>query len=223
MTPSWSEVNAAVLAVLGEVARPNGKAPARPSQPARDVFVERLFGLRHAEAVGDVAEVRVLAGTVVTPLAKDLLRRRRVELRYVSKGEALTARARLEGEWGFAIEARRGPVEPLRRILLEAWAEVAEDPVEAARWVVERDGRGAFVVTDEAPVATWRVGRVEGVRAATVGDPDQVSRAIQGLGVNLVVVEPLGKSIYWLKQIGERFRQGGAPVPPEWLEAEARR
>ncbi len=48
MTPSWPEVNAAVLAVLSEFGRSRRPAE-RPIHGHRDVFVERLFSLRHAE------------------------------------------------------------------------------------------------------------------------------------------------------------------------------
>lgn len=222
MTPSWSEVNVAVLAVLGEVNRPTRSVDRRPVEP-RDVFVERLFSLKHAEALGEVDEVRVAAGTVVTPLAKDLLRRRKISLRIVSKGEAEWSRSRLTGEWGFAIDSKTGQAEAIRRMLLDDWSEVGPDLVDAAHWVIEADGRGALVVTDEASVATWRAGRLEGVRAATVADPEAVSRSIRHLGANMIVVEPPGKSIYLLKQIGERFRQSGAPIKPDWLETEAPR
>jgi hypothetical protein len=222
MTPSWSEVNAAVMAVLGEFGRAS-RSNGRPAPVSRDVFADRLFSLKHAEAIGDVDEVRVVAGTVVTPLAKDLLRRRKIAIRVVSGREATFARSHLKGEWGFAIESKSGQVEAIRRMLIDDWSEVGPDVVDAAHWVIERDGRGAFVVTDEASVATWRVGRVEGVRAATVAEPEAVSRAIRGLGANMIVVEPPGKSIYLLKQIGERFRQGGAPIIPDWLEAGAMR
>jgi hypothetical protein len=217
MTPSWTEVNAAVMAVLGEVARPRERPVARASKPDRDVFVDRLFSLRHAEAVGDVEEVRLLSGTVVTPLARDLLKRKQIKVRYVSKAEARVTRVSQQGEWGFAIESKNRAIEPIRRLLLEDWLEVGDDPVEAARWVVEAEGRGALVVTDEASVASWLAGRVEGIRSATVFDPEAVSRAVEHLGVNLIVVEPLGKSIYQLKQIGERFRSAGAPILPDWL------
>ena len=223
MTPSWTEVNAAVLAVLGEfgrASRSNGRA--LPSTPSRDVFSERLFSLRHAEAA-EGNEVRVLVGTVVTPLARDLLRRRKISIRVVSGREASLARAQLRGEWGFAIESRSGQVEAIRRMLLDDWFEVGADSFQAARWVVEGDGRGAFVVADEASVATWRAGSIGGIRAATVAAPEAVSRAIRHLGANLIVVEPLGASIHWLKQIGERFRLGGAPVTPGWIDTEAHR
>ena len=216
MNPTLGEINAAVLAVLGGMSRP-AKAEGRPAPHHRDVFVDRLFALRHAEGVGDgIDEVRILAGTVVTPLARDLLKRRRIGLRVVSGREAELARGTDRGEWGFAIDSRSGAVEALRRLLLEGrdWAEVDGDP---ASWVVGGDGRGAFVIADEASVATWRASRVEGVRAASVGEPDAVSRAIRHIGANLIVVEPAGKSIYLLKQIGERFRLGGAPAMPESL------
>ena len=222
MTPSWSEVNAAVLSVLGEFGRPK-RSSTRASTALPDVFVDRLFSLRHAEAIGDVDEIRVVAGTVVTPLAKDLLKRRRIGLRFVSGREAALARSLHEGEWGLAIESRSGQVEAIRRMLLDDWSEVGPDPVEAAHWIIEGDGRGAFVVTDEASVATWRASRIEGIRPSTVADPEAVSRSIRALGANMIVVEPSGKSIYLLKEIGERFRRGGAPVIPEWLEAEAPR
>jgi hypothetical protein len=220
MTPSWSEVNAAVLAVLGEFGRSNRSA-APSSNGFRDVFAERLFSLKHAETLGDVDEVRVVSGTVVTPLAKDWLKRRKIAIRIVSGREAAFARRHLKGEWGFAIESKSGQVEAIRRILLDDWSEVGSEVVEAARWVIERDGRGALVLTDEASVATWQSGQIEGIRAATVCEPEAVSRAIKGLGANMIVVEPIGKSIYLLRQIGERFRKGGAPVLPDWLEAGA--
>ena len=39
-------------------------------------------------------------------------------------------------------------------------------------------------------------------------------RAVRALGVNLLVVEPAGKSIALLRQIGATFRRGGGPVGP---------
>jgi hypothetical protein len=218
MTPSWTEVNAAVLAVLGEFGRAKRSYSPDASLP-REVFGERLFSLRHAEMIGDVNEVRILAGTVVTPLAKDWLKRRDISLRIVSGRESAFARDRSKGEWGFAIESRSGQVEAIRRMLLDDWVEVGPDVLDAAHWVIEADGRGAFVVTDESSVASWRAGQMQGIRAATVSEPEAVTRAIRALGANMIVVEPQGKSIYLVKQIGERFRQGGAPIIPDWLEA----
>ncbi len=221
MNPSWQEVNAAVLAVLGEVKRP-ARSNGQVANGRDPVFVERLLSLRQAEAFVDgQAEFRVVAGTVITPLARDFLKRRGVALRVVSERDATRARSLRAGEWGFAIEARSGQVEAFRRVLLGDghWSEVGPDAIDAALWVAEGEDRGALVLTDEVSLATWRANRVEGIRAATVVDPDSVSRAIRHLGANVVAVEPAGKSIYLLKQVGERFRRGGAPVIPESLES----
>lgn len=234
MNPSWPEVNAAVLAVLGDflgtrrAAAPsrNGHAGANgDGRSVADIFADRLLSLRHAERLAEASarEVRVAPGTVVTPMARDWLKRNGVAVRIVSGREAAGARAAIAGEWGFAIESRSGKVEPLRRALLEgseSWAEVGADAVEAALWVVAGDGRGALVVADEASVACWRANRVEGIRAATVAEVDAVSRAIRLLGTNLLVVEPAGASIHHLKHLGERFRRGGAPTVPEGLDVD---
>lgn len=220
MNPSWQQVNAAVLAVLGEVSQ-SVRANGRSSNGHDPVFVERLLSLRQAEGLGEGrSEVRILAGTVITPLARDLLKRRGVSIRVVSEKEANRSRSSSAGEWGFAIESRSGQIEATRRILLDGrhWSEVGSDATEAALWVIQGEGRGALVVTEEASVANWRAGRIEGIRAATVADPDEVSRASRHLGANLVVVEAAGKSIYLLKQVAERFRQGGAPAMPDALE-----
>jgi hypothetical protein len=235
MNPSWPEVNAAVLAVLGDfLGSRRAPAPSRNGHAHANgngrvdatVFADRLLSLRHAETIADgvAREVRVAPGTVITPLARDWLKRNGVTVRVVSGREAAGARAALTGEWGFAIESKSGRVEPLRRSLLdgpESWAQVGADAVEAALWVVAGDGRGALVVADEASVACWRANRVEGIRAATVAEVDAVARAIRHLGANLLVVEPAGSSISALKHLGERFRRGGAPMAPEGLDADS--
>ncbi len=230
MSHSLSEVNAAVLAVLAGWTRPAqqggiGRPPARNGHaPQPEVYVDRLLGVRQAEALPGLDEIRVLAGTVVTPMALEVLKRRRVAVRVVSGREAVSTKTRQQGEWGFAIEATRnmGLIASLRRHWLDGsdWSEVASNARNAAHWVVDGEGRAALILADEASSATWRANRVEGVRAATVVDGNSTVRAVRHLGANVVVVEPATGSIHLIKQVAERFRAGGAPVPPESLEAE---
>jgi hypothetical protein len=222
MTPSALEVNAAVLAVLKQIGPPNGANGHPHATNGRgEVFVEKLLALRHAEELADSSsEVRVLAGTVITPLARDAFRRKGVTIRVVSERENALAQRSIAGEWGFAIESAAAIAEPLRRGWLEgdhSWVEVGGDSLDAARWVVDGQGRGALVVADEASVATWRAFQVAGVRPATVADAGAVSRAIRHLGVNLIVTEPGDKSLHMIRQIGDRFRRGGAPALPTTL------
>jgi hypothetical protein len=82
-------------------------------------------------------------------------------------------------------------------------------------------GRGALVLTDEASAAVYRACLVPGVRAATASESDAVARAVRALGVNLLVVEPAGKPLALIRQLGATFRRGGGPRPPAWLADES--
>ncbi len=209
------DVDSVVRAVLAELARRNGQV----REPERNghVFAGRLLGQSQVEAFGHEAkEVRVAPGTVVTPLALDLMKRRGISLRYAANGEASVGQAKGAGEWAFAIEGPgSGKAEALRRALLGSWSEVAA--ADAAPWVVAKSERGALLLTPEASVAAWRANRVEGVRAATACDVDSVARAVKHLGVNVLVVEPALHSIPSLKAMAEAFRRGGSPTLPEGL------
>lgn len=178
-----------------------------------------LLALRHAEAFGaEVRRVKILPGTVVTPLARDLLKRRRVEIGFVS--QVALGRVRDLGEWGVAFEAGCGPADAWRRSLLEgpeSWDEVGRSADEAAAWVSESGGdrRGALVLTPEASYAAYRASRLPQVRAAHVAEPEAVSRAVRAIGVNVLVVETPGKPLAMVRQIAKAFRNGGSPRAPE--------
>jgi hypothetical protein len=204
------DVDAVVRAVLAELARRDEK----PRNTDNGLFFAgKLLGQSQVELLdAGLREIKVNSGTVITPLARDLLKRRGITLQYASG----STNSKGLGEWAFAIEGRAsGKVEALRAALLHAWAEIA--PEVASRWVVERPQRGALFLTPEASLATWRANRVEGVRAATASDVDAVVRAVRVLGVNLLVVEPAGLSIASVKALADTFRRAGAPAEPEGL------
>jgi hypothetical protein len=209
---SIAEVDAAVRSVL---LREQGNREAGPN-----VFAGRLLAVRHVELLAPGQhEVCVAPGTVVTPLARDLLKQRGIALRQVALKEA--ARVARSGEWGFAVDetAVSGMVAALGRALCEEmWSELEATPGSAAQWVAEAAHRGAFLLTAQASVAVWRACQVAGVRAAVADDPDAVARAVRHLGVNLLVVEPLGKSISWIRRLGATFRSAGAPVRPAEID-----
>ncbi len=218
--PTIAEVEAVVRSVLTAL-RPvlaSGHGPTGVPTVS-PVFAGRLVGERDAAAmVAAGAPVRITPGTVVTPLARDILKRAGIELRFASQAE-LTASG-LTGEWGFAFEPAGGQVDPLRRSLLAdsaIWSDLGADPLQAAAWVVAGAGRGAVVLTESAARIAWSANQTAGVRAATAVDPAGVVRAIEQLGLNLLVVEPAGRSIFELRHLCAVFRRGGAPRPPAWL------
>jgi len=131
-----------------------------------------------------------------------------------------------QASWRFAIErtCECGTTMALRRALLEGsevWAELEAELEVVASWLTEGMERGVFLLTAEASLAVWRACRFPGVRAAAASDADQVARAVRVLGVNLLVTEPAGRSISWLKHLAGVFRGGGPPHPPPGLLAEA--
>lgn len=216
--PTIDDVVAAVRLVLGDRAR-------RPEASVRDDrFAGRLLSLRTAEMLPrGTREVKVAPGTVITPLARDLLKQREIAVRVVARAEIDGVRDL--GEWGLAIETgcETGAVAAFRRALFDEpvpWIELGGSAPVAARWVASSPRRGALVLADEASVAVWQACRVPGVRAAMGADIDAVDRAIRRLGVNLLVVEPAGRSISLLSQIGRTYRSAGAPRPPRGLEIE---
>lgn len=207
--PGPTEIDAIVRAVVAELNR-RASAVALPAPNGHGtVFAGRLLGALQVESLDrDETEIRLAPGTVVTPIAADLLKRRGIALRYVSRVSANES-----GEWAFSIVGKgNGNAEAIRRALLLAWSEV--DSREAPAWVVGGAGRGALVLTAEASIASWRANQTPGVRAATVADLDAVARAVRHLGVNVLVVEPAGLSIPTVKAMAEAFRKGGAPIAP---------
>jgi hypothetical protein len=210
--PSVQDVDAAVRSVLAERLQTAGDA---------EVFTGRLLSLRHAETFATgIRRVRVAPGTVVTPLARDFLKRLGVEVGFIARVEVEGMRD--AGAWGFVIETKTGVSEAFRRTFLDgqdAWRELGRSLDDALGWVAGAEGRGALVLTDVAAVAVYRGCRVDGVRAAAADEPSAVGRAVRALGVNLLVVEPAGKSIALLRQIAASFRRERGPVAPEWVRS----
>lgn len=212
-------VDAAVRSVLVELRTASLPRPAVDEH----VCLDRLFTLRHAEALPPGTRVlRIGPGTVVTPMARDLLRRQGITI-HLGLPESLWSAA--AGEWGFSIAtgSEAGPIQALRRALVEdarSWLEVPSGLPSAAAWLLADTGRGVLLLTHEPEVVVWQACRVPGLRAASAHELADVHRAVRGLGINLLAIEPAGKSISWIKQLGLAFRQGGAPAAPEHLAVE---
>jgi hypothetical protein len=219
------KVDEAVRAVLAEL-KPKGPSRSRKESVCQ-VVVDRLFSLRHAEALTPGTRIVQLGpSTVVTPLARDLLKQKGITIRLDGPRESLASPC---GEWAVSIAADSellGTVKALRRALLEeprAWIEFEPSLDFLTNWLAEGKGRGAMFITSEAALAVWQSCQVTGVRAASTAEPAEVHRAVQSLGMNLLVVEPAGKSISWIKQLAGAFRASGAPRAPEFLHLEDRR
>jgi hypothetical protein len=212
------QVSEAVESVLKDL---QPRSPAR-KDPDCQVFVGKLLSVRQAEALPPgTRTVHIACGVVITPLAHDLLKRRGITIRVGSPADTRKSGAK-SGEWGFAIESDLGTVSALRRALLEdehPWSELPAELATVTGWLLETTGRGALWVTDEAALTVWKSCQVNGIRAAAATEPADVHRAAKSLDPNLLVIEPVGKSISWMKQLASAFRMVGPPASPETLVA----
>ena len=185
--------------------------------PDCQVVVGKLFSARHVEALPPgTRTIQVAPGTVVTPVARDMLKRLGVAIRLMSSSHSLMASA--HGEWAFAIDTETGTTQAVA----EGTAR-RPSPLGRAR-VFARSGHrmaargvGTRGHADHGRTRRSRSGgrarsRESGPRRPS-SPPTSAARS-RRLGVNLLVVEPAGKSISWMKQLGDGVPAGrGARGP----------
>ncbi len=216
ISPTAEEVDRAVRAAL------SGQATARSARARSErAFAGRLLSASVVESLpATTTELCIGPETVLTPMARDLLKRRKIGVRLMGRAEARKRSG--AGEWAFAMDSESWTATMLRRMLLisEDWVDLGDEAIVSANWVSESEERGAALFSDQSALAVWRVNRIEGVRAAAVSDADGVSRAVSSLGANLIVIEPTGKSIHELKHLTSTFRKAGAPALPDWIAGE---
>ncbi len=163
-----------------------------------------------------------MPAAVITPMARDWLKQRGIMVRRGTADLSLQAL----GEWAFAMAGDAeilGTVQALRRSLLDdarAWIEIESSLVSVGSWLLTGKGRGVMYVTSETALAVWRACRLAGIRAASATEPADVSRAAGSFGMNLLVLDPAGKSISWLRQLASTFRACGPPRIPDHLAME---
>ena len=178
-----AEVDAAIRSVLAV------DGPRRPASRGPRSSPSRLFSLRHAEALpAATREVRVAPGTVVTPLARDFLKRRGIALRVVSSGEVgpVEAVARRVGVRDRVGES--GLIAALRRALARraTWAEVGR--VARRGGALGRRGARSRGARGDGRGVGGGLAGVPGRRASgrrRVAEPEAVARAVRRLGVEL--------------------------------------
>ena len=219
MTSTEAEIERIESLVRALVAPARGRARTAHAPishtTAEQVFDGRLLTARLVEGLSEGVKTLVVApSTVVTPLAREALKKSGVILRFVARGAFLDA-----GEWGFAIVSERGSgtLVALKRHLLESdWCEVAL----ADEWVAASARRGALIVSDAAARTVWEACRTSNVRAAQVRDVAELERAVRTLGVNLIALEIDGTPLALARSIAESFRKRGAPrVPADLVES----
>jgi hypothetical protein len=156
-----------------------------------------------------VCRVRVPAGAVVTPAARERLKDAQVELAFAPRGTAAAATTR----WTV------GATLPCENALAMLPGDIPMDIRRSDRLVplleqlsasIETRGALGLLITGETAAAVCLANRQPHVRAAVACDASSVAAAVRAIDVNLLVVDPRGRSrIDWARMI-EAY---GRPLP----------
>lgn len=234
-----AQVAAAVLAVLRDlhnapVARPklsdslateqikplktfeSGKKEV--SDPTRHHFSGSILLERHAMEISrEVRELTVLPKTVVTPLAREILRKNGVAIRFFGSAGGAYSNATKAGQW--AVIRLSGSAQALAAESLlagrtgDGWDLAGNSLEDAASWLSQGPGRHVGVLAEVACVEVWRLAGA-GVRAAQASATGDVETIVKNFAPQSLVVEPAKMPIHEIKQIFHAWRQMGVvPVP----------
>jgi hypothetical protein len=128
--------------------------------------------------------------------------------------------------WGYAMQR---PAPPMLTAALRSIERVTSKPAplaeckgESCSWVrglaeclARGECRAAVLFCDDAGLACCVANKVPGVRAVAVQSIAQAEQAIDGLGANLLIAEPAGRTFYEFKELlrlcGSR---NGTACPP---------
>jgi hypothetical protein len=165
-----------------------------------------------------VRSVLVRRGAVITPAARDLLRDKKVALVWrtspaptAGKTEILlgVANTRFRADELVATLVRQAITvqRSTTSSLFDLIAEMAKELV--------GDQKLAILLTEDVAAAICLANRNFGVRAAAANDGKAVAAAVRSVGANLLIVDPVGRSLFQLKEIARRFVAGGPRQCPE--------
>lgn len=183
----------------------------------RVVTIEGLRG-----KLDQVRRVQVRPKAVVTPAVRDLLREKKIVLEV---GAATTAKAdrpvvRLAAGVADTTFNTAGVLRSLSNtgVNVEQLARTGmKTVVSELADQVRKNGSLALLFTEQTLAAVCLANRFPGVRAAAGGCVPSVEKAQKAIGVNLLVVNPRGKSASELENIVKTFCRNGSPACPELL------
>jgi hypothetical protein len=159
-----------------------------------------------AENAAGRKKVVVGARAIVTPSARDWLRHNKVEL--IQGATATTASAEMKSD---KLVITHSASQTIHRVLEDAgrpsnggWnrdsVESAEDAAKKTIGELRRESSRVIVVlTSEPEVVACLANRNEKVKAAVVADAATVARVKSGLGGNVFVIDPSGRSFFELR------------------------
>lgn len=177
------------------------------------------------DVLDGVAELSVPPRTVVTPEARDLLRRYGVALRWAeAAGTPRTAAAATARPLVLGAADTTYDSSPLVAALARSRIRVQQVAHSGLAGVVAeladaaaKDGLPAVLITGQPAAAVCLANRRRGVRAAGGATRREAGEAVRAIGANLLIVDPRGRSFFDLLRGMEDFCRGHPWICPQPL------
>ncbi len=239
--PSAADVSAAVLAVLRDMAgsgSQNGQAAKAPalqgmgserqqlalpefsstgSDDSTYAFPGKLLLERHAVSLPEsTRQIVTSPATVVTPLAREILRKRGVSVRISNASGLGSQKPVLAGEWAVVRLCESPQAQSLEAMLVgrggEGWVGFGPSAEAAVQWLESQPAGHLALLAQTACTALWWAIR-QGVRAAQVNASADVERIVAAFAPRCLVVEPARLAIHESRQIFRTWRALGLQMP----------
>jgi|GEM_PF-4366405 len=239
--PSAADVSAAVLAVLRDMAGAGSqeghvaKTPIlqvtgserqklvlpeltdRASDESTYAFPGKLLLERHAVSLPEsTRQIVTSPATVVTPLAREILRKRGVSVRISNASGLGTPKPVLAGEWAVVRLCESPRAQSLEAMLVgrggEGWVGFGPSAEAAVQWLESQPAGHLALLAQTACTALWWAIR-QGVRAAQVNASADVERIVSAYAPRCLVVEPARTAIHESRQIFRTWRALGLQMP----------
>lgn len=223
MTVDQTLVDRIVTQVLHELQPAAAVHPrTEPSRQEDGLWLEEtvITGDLLEEKLNGAKRLRIGAKAILTPSARDVLRKRDIE--WNRNGTAQIGDAASQGKRVLIAQTVTLAVQTLlaewKRTGAGQWRiELVGQPREAVElgigMICKAEADGVAVLTDQAELVACQVNRNERIRAAVVADVTAVERVRESMEANFICINPTGKSFIELRNILKRFQEPGRVAP----------
>ena len=180
----------------------------------KSVAIELTASIITADLLEETARVgqplKIGRSSILTPSARDWLNTKRIDWSRIDKlsagGSGTTKGA---ARWQLIVQTVTPTVKALHDGLKrqpEGWKiELVGQPVEAATLAIgsisKAEHDGVAILSEYAEIIACRVNRNERVRAAVISDRKQLELTMQHLGVNVVCINPNGRTFIEMRNL----------------------
>ena len=195
----------------------------------KSVAIELTASIITADLLEETARVgqplKIGRSSILTPSARDWLNTKRIDWSRIDKlsagGSGTTKGA---ARWQLIVQTVTPTVKALHDGLKrqpEGWKiELVGQPVEAATLAIgsisKAEHDGVAILSEYAEIIACRANRNERVRAAVISDRKQLELTMQHLGVNVVCINPNGRTFMEMRNLLRDCAAKRPVMPAGW-------